>query len=73
MTRSNPADISVLRRFLTEAQVADVTHISQRTLQKWRLFGHGPRYVKLRGAVRYEWADVEAWIESCPVGGGEAA
>jgi hypothetical protein len=34
-----------------------------RTLQKWRLQGNGPRFVKLGHAVRYDVKDLEAYIE----------
>ena len=64
------SQISVNRRFVTEAELAQQTGISKRTLQKWRLFGRGPRYVKLHGAIRYSIADFDDWVKVCPQGGG---
>jgi predicted DNA-binding transcriptional regulator AlpA len=65
-------NISVVRRFLTTEQVAEITGISKRTLEKWRGFpGMGPRWRRLHGAVRYDSADIDAWLDSCPAGGGE--
>jgi predicted DNA-binding transcriptional regulator AlpA len=59
------------RRYLCEREVAAMLGLSTKTLQSWRLFGKGPRYWKLCGAVRYDVTDLEAWLKSCPVGGGE--
>ncbi len=40
--------------FFTEKDLADRWRLSIKTLQKWRLVGGGPAYVKLNGrAVRY--------------------
>ena len=38
--------------------------MSVRTLQKWRLQGIGPRFIKLGHAVRYDVRDLEEYIES---------
>jgi predicted DNA-binding transcriptional regulator AlpA len=57
-------------RFIDERELAAMTGLKARTLQRWRVFGKGPRFHKLGGAVRYELADVEAWLPACPVGGG---
>ena len=48
--------------FLTETALADRLALSRRTLQMWRHKGGGPRFVKMGGAVRYRWRDVEAWL-----------
>lgn len=39
--------------------------ISARTLQRWRLEGVGPVYVKLGRLVRYRQTDLDAFIEEC--------
>lgn len=59
-------------RFMDERQLAAMTGLKAKTLRRWRVFGRGPRFHKLGGAVRYEIRDVEAWLAACPVGGGEA-
>lgn len=48
--------------FLTEQQVADLICQSVRTLQKWRITGHGPAFHKFGQSVRYSLADVHDWI-----------
>ena len=57
-------------RFLNEYQVEQEIGIQATTLRRWRLYGRGPRFRKLCGAVRYERSDLEAWIASCRAGGG---
>jgi len=41
---------------------------SVRTLERWRVMGEGPPYVKftsgLRSSIRYREIDIEAWIAS---------
>ena len=32
------------------------------TMRKWRVFGSGPKYVKFRGAVRYDTNDIRDFI-----------
>ncbi len=48
--------------YLTEKKVADAYAISRRSLQRWRISGDGPKWVRL-GARRvvYRVADCEAW------------
>jgi len=47
---------------LREAEAARRLGTSVRTLQKWRCNGKGPRFVRLSRAVRYDPADLEAFI-----------
>jgi hypothetical protein len=59
----------LLRRLHTEKQEAARLRVSTRTLQAWRYRGGGPPYLKLGsgswGAIRYDPADVDAWLEEC--------
>jgi hypothetical protein len=47
---------------LREAEAARRLGTSVRTLQKWRCNGNGPRFVRLSRAVRYDPADLDAFI-----------
>ncbi len=38
------------------------TGLSRSTLEKLRVFGGGPTYLKLGRAVRYRHADLDAWL-----------
>jgi len=51
-----------LEPLLSVAQVAKLTGRAVSTLEKDRLTGYGPRYVKLETQVRYRPADVRAWL-----------
>ena len=56
---SAPGDTSALLR---EAEVARRLSIKVATLRRWRWAGRGPRFVKLGAAVRYEPADIDAFV-----------
>jgi hypothetical protein len=50
---------------LATPEAAKVLHAKARTLEKWRLFGKGPRYEKLgTKLVRYRYGDLLAWLEA---------
>ena len=38
--------------------------ISQRTLQRWRLEGVGPAFLKLGRLVRYRKSDLDRWVDA---------
>jgi predicted DNA-binding transcriptional regulator AlpA len=44
-------------------EVAEAIQKPEKTLAEWRSRGRGPRFIKLEGGeVRYDWADVRAWL-----------
>lgn len=47
---------------MNEKEAAEVLRLSPRTLQSWRVSGGGPTYRKLGRAVRYDRAQLDAWI-----------
>lgn len=47
---------------LNEEQVAEVLGVSSHAVRKWRREGR-IAHVKLSGAVRFEWAEVQAFVE----------
>lgn len=53
--------------FLISSEAADLLRISRRTLERMRVEGTGPRYLKVgpgkRSRVLYRQADVLAWLE----------
>ena len=51
-------------RLLDSKGAAARLGLSVRTLQKWRMRGCGPRFVKLGHAVRYEETEIEAFIRA---------
>lgn len=61
---------------ISSAEAAWMLGISPRTLANWRAQGRGPVYVRLgksRSPVLYRVKDVESWLESRLVGGGQGA
>lgn len=48
--------------WLSTSETADLMGIAASTLHRWRAEGSGPPCVKLRGALRYERAAVDAWM-----------
>ena len=49
---------------LKEGEAAKILNLEVATLRRWRWSGCGPRFLKLGGAVRYDMADLEAFIEA---------
>lgn len=51
-------------RFLRTPEAARFLGLSDRTLEKHRVFGTGPMYQKLGGRVVYKMEDLTAWAKS---------
>jgi hypothetical protein len=49
---------------LTERDASARLGLSVRTLQKWRLLGQGPRYLKLGHALRYDPEELDRFLEA---------
>ena len=49
--------------FLSSDYMAEWLLLTVNTLEKWRVRGEGPPFVKVGGRVRYRRSDVLAWIE----------
>lgn len=66
MTSTTPdRDPDHLDRLIHEIEAADYLTVSERTLQKWRVTGGGPVYVKISGRmIRYRRRDLIAWSEA---------
>jgi excisionase family DNA binding protein len=48
---------------LTEAEVAELLRVSERTVRRWRAAGTGPSAVRVGKAVRYRRRAVDDWLE----------
>jgi predicted DNA-binding transcriptional regulator AlpA len=53
---------------LTQRQAAEALALSERTLERFRVSGVGPKFVRMGKSVRYRLSDVEVWIASRTVG-----
>jgi predicted site-specific integrase-resolvase len=48
--------------FLSQKHLSQALSISERTLERWRLEGSGPIFIKAGRRVLYRWEDVERWL-----------
>ena len=60
--------IQPMERFLTTGQVATLTGMSESYLEKGRVYGYGPPFIRLRprsksGAIRYRLSAVMRWLD----------
>lgn len=51
-------------RFGDTKEVAEYLRRKPHTLENWRAIGYGPAWMKAGGGVLYDWADVDAWLDS---------
>jgi len=57
------AAIIAMPRLLLPKDVAEQLGVTERTLERWRITGEGPRFVKIsRSTVRYKAEDIAAFI-----------
>jgi predicted DNA-binding transcriptional regulator AlpA len=58
---------------LKQGEAASLLHLSERTLERFRVSGTGPKFVRLGRAIRYRLTDIEAFVESrCVASASEA-
>lgn len=49
---------------LNTREAADYVRLGKPTMERFRISGEGPVFVKLGGAVRYRKTDLDSWIEA---------
>jgi predicted DNA-binding transcriptional regulator AlpA len=55
--------MQILDDFLTDAQTAELLHVTGRTTARWRAEGGGPPFVRAGGVrILYRRSDVLAWL-----------
>ena len=47
---------------LTSREVAALLSVSVRSLERWRVSGIGPRFVRLNHSIRYRQSDLDAHV-----------
>jgi Helix-turn-helix domain len=50
-------------KYLITREAAEILGLSPRTLEKHRVYGTGPRFLKLGGRVVYKIEDLRSWAE----------
>jgi excisionase family DNA binding protein len=64
--------VDAAKKLLTPEQAAEMLNIKTQTLSAWRCANrHGLPYVRVGACIRYQLADLEAWLASRTVGGVE--
>ena len=66
-------------KLLTTKQLPEITGLSQSYFEKGRIYGYGPRFIRLKsgrgsGRVLYRLSEVERWLcehEQGPEGAGD--
>jgi predicted DNA-binding transcriptional regulator AlpA len=56
------ASVTSFEPLIGQREVARLSGLSESTLEKFRLTGNGPAFMKIGRAVRYRPADVRAWL-----------
>ena len=72
-TRTTAIQGELASTFHDEHFAASYLGVKVETLRTWRKQRRGPRYRKLGRCVRYSSADLLAFVEAAPAGGGTAA
>ncbi len=49
---------------MNTAEAAKYVRLGKPTLERFRISGEGPAYVKLGGSVRYRRCDLDEWLET---------
>ena len=49
--------------YLTQTESADFLRLSERTLERWRVEGNGPRFRRFGRRVVYAKSDLETWAD----------
>lgn len=57
-----------MQPLLTQRQVSEMLALSERTLERLRVSGLGPKYANYGRSIRYRQSDLEEWIASRVVG-----
>lgn len=48
--------------YLSPKEAATRLKVHPNTLNKWRIRGGGPPYIRLGWSIRYRWWEVENWL-----------
>ena len=48
---------------LTTSQAAELLALAPQTLHNWRVTGRGPPFYKVHGAVRYDLAELQTFLD----------
>ena len=49
---------------LTPVELSEMLDVTLGTLANWRSYGHGPKYTKVGGRVRYPQTEINQWLKN---------
>jgi predicted DNA-binding transcriptional regulator AlpA len=52
------------RKFMSEAELEELTNIKRRTWQRLRFNGKGPRFYRIGSSIHYDLGEVMSYIEN---------
>ena len=52
-----------MQDLLTEKEVAKTLKLSVKTIQRYRLYGGGPQFIKINKSVRYSVEQIEEYLK----------
>jgi excisionase family DNA binding protein len=58
------ANLSAPNKYLTTKEAAHYVRLSESSLEKKRVSGDGPEFLKVGKAVRYEQTALDAWMQT---------
>jgi excisionase family DNA binding protein len=61
-----------MRRLLTTEELALLLQVPRATIYRWRYYGVGPPAARVGRHLRWDPADLEAWLEANKGGSGTA-
>jgi predicted DNA-binding transcriptional regulator AlpA len=53
-----------MQPLLTQKQCAEMLGLSERTLERLRTMGTGPKFIRIGHSIRYRPEDVQSWLAS---------
>jgi excisionase family DNA binding protein len=53
-----------MQPLLTQDECAELLKLSVRTMERLRVSGTGPKFLKIRNSVRFRPEDVQSWLAS---------
>lgn len=64
--------VNTVPKLFDSSATAEILGISRGTLNNWRIVGRGPKPTNIGGAIRYQLAEINAWIRQNTQHGGSS-
>lgn len=71
-SRMKTNNISQQSIVVNEKQAAEFLAVSSAALRRWRAERRGPAFIRLERCIRYRLSDLDAYLDHCAAGAGQA-